>query len=188
MSIGEEPDRRMTEKFVREYPEYVGYYYQTTPKGKCACCGNSNLVERHEVRSPISGDVVEIGWICYGYWCELQGYGLLDERFATYKAQKGVARRKIRGPVARMTRKWGREHPGKKMTAEEYQKLIDKAEEMQRMEELKKKGLKRHDYPVSKFGNLTMAKEFAEKYGGYAPENNPITIAGKKKWSIFLPK
>ena len=188
MSNGREPSKRMTEKFIREYPEYVGYYFQESPKGKCACCGYSNLIERHEVRSPISGDVVEIGWICYGYWCEIKGYGHPDPRFAAYKAQKGVARREIRRSLIPKLKEWGRKHPGKKLPAEEVQKMIKKAEEMQRIEEMKRKGLKRQDFSYSEFGSLKIAQEFAEKHGGYAPENNPITIRGVKKWILYLPE
>lgn len=77
----------MSNKWARNYPEYVGYYYNEKPRGKCACCGYTRLIERHMIRNPIRGDVAEIGWICYGYWCKFQGYGLLNARFVAYKAQ-----------------------------------------------------------------------------------------------------
>ena len=63
----------MVERFAEEYSEYGGFYIK--PRGKCEnpSCGHYPITGRHIVRSPVSGDVKEIGSHCYQRWHQLQG-------------------------------------------------------------------------------------------------------------------
>jgi len=176
----------MKRKWAKDYPEYLGYYYQDKPRGVCGCCGYSRLIERHMVRSPISGDVAEIGWICYGHWCEYHDFGIIDHRFADYKAQAGVAKRGST-TVRSLLRDWGRKHPGKKLPADKVRDFEKEAEEADRIAELKKRGkIHCYDYPIDTFENLEEAREWAKERDGFVTLPNPVTIRDEEKWRVYV--
>ena len=183
----------MSYRWAHDYPEYLGYYYQENPRGKCGVpgCPNSGrevLIERHIVRNPISGDVKEIGWICYGNWCEYHNLRIVDHRFVDYKAQVGVARRLGKTLRPRL-REWGRKHPGEKLPASEVQRMAKDAEEERRIERAKRAGVYREDIPVHKFPHIGAVQAWAKSRGGFAyAAGQPVTIRNEKFWMVFLPK
>lgn len=187
----------MKKSWALDHSEYLGYFYLEDPKGKCnvPSCPNSRrkvLIHRHIVRSPTSGDVAEIGWICHGNWCVYHGEPV-DPEFLAYlenaerahnASKKGI---RVIGTFEKWLSKWGKENPGKKMPANEVRQLREEAKEANRIEELKRQGkLHRYDYPVSKFKNLKEARKWAKKRDGYVPLPNPITIRDEEKWMVYV--
>ena len=150
------------------YNEHIATYYERDGQCQNPHCGHRPIHLRHILRHKHSGEVLEVGHICFLRWKAY--YGLVEADLIEYEKALKLVR-----------------SSGGRITGLQYTRFEEETLREHEIRKLKQEGnLKRVDFPISYFLNEEDAEKYAKKHGGYF--STKITMREDQYWCLYIPK